>query len=178
MSKRPDARVIRVSSLGGDSHRGRLRLGGLTFRCSIGRTGIKAIKREGDGASPRGRFPLLTVLYRPDRVPRPRSGLPVKAIRRSDGWCDSSADRNYNRPISTPYPASAEALWRADHLYDIVVVVDYNLRRRRRGYGSAIFMHLADPDYGPTAGCVALSRGDLTHLLAALPRRACLAIGL
>jgi L,D-peptidoglycan transpeptidase YkuD (ErfK/YbiS/YcfS/YnhG family) len=76
-----------------------------------------------------------------------------------------------------PYPASAEALWRTDRLYDIVIVVDYNIRRRRRGLGSAIFMHIADADYGPTAGCVALSRCDLTRVLAALPRRVAVVIG-
>lgn len=138
---------------------------------------MRAKKREGDGASPLGRFPLLQVFYRPDRVPRPRTGLPVKPIRRHYGWCDASSDRNYNRPVPMPYPASAEELWRADHLYDIVVVVDWNVRRRGRGYGSAIFMHVAEKDYGPTAGCVALKLPELQRVLAALPRRARLAIG-
>jgi L,D-peptidoglycan transpeptidase YkuD (ErfK/YbiS/YcfS/YnhG family) len=170
VSKRRDGRFIRVSCLRPSFHVGHLRLGSLTFRCAIGPAGIRARKREGDGASPHGRHGLLRVLYRPDRVPRPRTGLPVKAIRRTDGWCDAPGDRNYNRPVRMPYPASAEELWRADGLYDIVVVVDYNVRQRRRGYGSAIFMHVADPAYGPTAGCVALRREHLTRLLAILPR--------
>jgi L,D-peptidoglycan transpeptidase YkuD (ErfK/YbiS/YcfS/YnhG family) len=137
---------------------------------------MQALKREGDGASPRGYFPLLSVLYRPDRVARPRTALPLKPIRRTDGWCDAPADRNYNRPVRMPYPASAEELWRADGLYDIVVVIDYNVRRRGRNHGSAIFMHVAGPRYGPTEGCVALERGDLVRLLAALPRNVRLAI--
>lgn len=166
MSKCRDGRVIRVRSLRPSSHSGQLSLGSLTFRCAIGRTGMRARKREGDGASPLGRFPLLQVLYRPDRVPRPRTGLPVRPIRRHDGWCDASSDRNYNRPVPMPYPASAEELWRADHLYDIVVVVDWNVRRRGRGYGSAIFMHVAEKDYGPTAGCVALRLPELQRVLA------------
>ena len=135
------------------------------------------MKREGDGASPRGLFSLLHVYYRPDRVPRPRTGLPVRPIRRRDGWCDASADRNYNRPVPMPYPASAEELWREDHLYDIVVVVDWNVRRRGRGYGSAIFMHVAEKDYGPTAGCVALKLPELQRVLERLRHDARLVIG-
>ena len=177
MSKRRYRQSIRVSCLRPSHHLGQLRLGALTFRCSIGRTGIRALKREGDGASPLGRHRLLSVLYRPDRVPRPRTGLPVRIIRETDGWCDASSDRNYNRPVRMPYPASAEELWRADGLYDIVVVVDHNVRRRGRGHGSAIFMHVAEAGYGPTAGCVALRREHLTRLLAALTPRAILAIG-
>lgn len=177
MSKRRYPQSMRVWSLRPSQHLGQLRLGALTFRCSIGRTGLRALKREGDGASPLGRHGLLSVLYRPDRVPRPRTGLPVRIIRETDGWCDAGGDRNYNRPVRMPYPASAEELWRADGLYDIVVVVDYNVRRRGRGHGSAIFMHVAEAGYGPTAGCVALRRDHLTRLLAALTRRSILAIG-
>lgn len=138
---------------------------------------MRAMKREGDGASPLGRFPLLSVLYRPDRVPRPRTGLPVRPIRRHDGWCDVTSDRNYNRPVPMPYPSSAEELWREDRLYDIIVVVDWNVRRRGRGYGSAIFMHVADPDYAPTAGCVALKLPELQRVLAVLRRGSRLAVG-
>jgi L,D-peptidoglycan transpeptidase YkuD (ErfK/YbiS/YcfS/YnhG family) len=138
---------------------------------------MRARKREGDGASPRGRFSLLTVLYRPDRVPRPRTSLPVRMLSRRDGWCDTAGDRNYNRPVYLPYGASHEELWRADRLYDIVVVVDYNVRRRGRNLGSAIFMHVADPAYGPTAGCVALELAHLQQVLARVPRRAVIEIG-
>lgn len=138
---------------------------------------MRAMKREGDGASPIGRFPLLCVYYRPDRVPRPKTGLPVKPIRRRDGWCDASSDRNYNRPVTMPYPASAEELWREDRLYDIVVVVDWNVRRRGRGYGSAIFMHVAEKGYGPTAGCVALKLPELQRVLARMGRGVRVAIG-
>ena len=138
---------------------------------------MRATKREGDGASPIGRHALLDVFYRADQVPRPRTGLPVRPLRRSDGWCDGALDRNYNRPVRLPYSASHEELWRSDRLYDIVVVVDYNVRRRSRNFGSAIFMHVTDPAYGPTAGCVALERGHLQQVLAMLPRRATLAIG-
>ncbi|MEZ5926266.1 MAG: hypothetical protein R3D57_17995 [Hyphomicrobiaceae bacterium] len=176
MSKRRDRPVIRVNALRQSDCQGHIGLGKLTFRCALGRSGIRALKREGDGASPKGRHGLLTVLYRPDRVARPRTALPVRAIRRTDGWCDASTDRNYNRPVRMPYPASAEELWRSDDLYDIVVVVDHNVRCRGRGRGSAIFMHVADRNYGPTAGCVALRRLHLQRLLALAPRGARLAI--
>ena len=89
----------------------------------------------------------------------------MRAIRPRDGWCDAPADRNYNRPVRHPYPASAERLWRADGLYDVVVVLGYNDRPRVRGRGSAIFMHVARPGYAPTEGCIALARPHLLRVL-------------
>jgi len=130
------------------------------------------MKREGDGATPRGTFALENVKYRRDRSGRPpRTALPVAATRPDDGWCDAIADRNYNRPVSHPYPASAERLWRSDRLYDLLLVVDYNRRPRRRGAGSAIFMHVAGAGLAPTEGCIALSRRDLEKVLAVVGRR-------
>jgi L,D-peptidoglycan transpeptidase YkuD (ErfK/YbiS/YcfS/YnhG family) len=89
----------------------------------------------------------------------------VRPITRSDGWCDDPTDRNYNRAVRHPYPASAERLWREDDLYDVVVVLGHNARPRVRGGGSAIFMHLARPGYTPTEGCIALRRAHLLLLL-------------
>ena len=129
------------------------------------------MKREGDGATPVGAWPLREVFYRPDRVARPRTRLPVTPLRRDDGWCDDPADRNYNRRVRLPYPAGHERLWREDHLYDLVVVLGYNDRPRACGKGSAIFMHLATPGFGPTEGCIALRETDLRRLLAAARSR-------
>lgn len=112
-----------------------------------------------------GAFRLEAVLYRPDRVQRPRTGLPLAVIATTDGWCDAVGDRNYNRKVAHPYPASAEALWRADGLYDVVVVLAHNRRPRVRGRGSAIFLHVARPGHLPTEGCIALARPDLLRLL-------------
>lgn len=112
----------------------------------------------------------MTVLYRADRIQRPRTALPVRAMGRRDGWCDAPSDRNYNRPVRLPYRASAEEMWRSDGLYDIVVVLDHNTRPRIRNAGSAIFMHVARPGFEPTAGCVALNRAALLHVLARSPR--------
>jgi L,D-peptidoglycan transpeptidase YkuD (ErfK/YbiS/YcfS/YnhG family) len=148
--------------------RGALVLGGLRFACALGRSGCGARKSEGDGATPTGTFRLVDVLYRADRRRRPRTGLPVRPIRRDDGWCDDKRDRNYNRAVQLPYPASTESLWRDDGVYDIVVVLDHNQRPRIRGEGSAIFIHVARPGYPPTEGCVALAARDLEVLLGRL----------
>jgi L,D-peptidoglycan transpeptidase YkuD (ErfK/YbiS/YcfS/YnhG family) len=138
---------------------------GRPLPCAIGRGGLKARKREGDGATPTGAWRLREVLWRQDRVPRPITGLRVRPIRPDDGWCDDAEDRNYNRAIRHPYQASAEKLWRTDHLYDLVVVVDHNRVPRVRGAGSAIFIHLARPGYSSTEGCIALSDRDLRRIL-------------
>ena len=139
---------------------------GREYRCAIGHGGIAARKREGDGATPSGRFPLRSVLYRADRVDRPRTGLPREAIAPGDGWCDAPGDPRYNRPVSHPYRASAERLWRADGCYDLLAVIGFNDDPVVDGAGSAIFLHVARHDYAPTEGCVALALGDLRAVLA------------
>jgi L,D-peptidoglycan transpeptidase YkuD (ErfK/YbiS/YcfS/YnhG family) len=161
-----------VFTLSAAATRGVLRLGVMNFACALGRTGRRARKREGDGATPVGSWQMLKVLYRADRVRRPQTGLPVRPVRPDDGWCDEPADRNYNRLVRHPYPASAERLWRDDRLYDIVVVLDHNRVPRVRGAGSAIFMHVAGPGFAPTAGCIALRHGDLMRVLKRMGRGA------
>lgn len=149
----------------GKPRRGTLICGALQLRCALGRSGIGSAKREGDGATPLGRWRLRALWYRRDRVAVPHTRLSARAIRPDDGWCDAPSDRNYNRPVRLPYPARAEAMWREDHLYDLVVELGYNDRPRSRGRGSAVFMHLARADFAPTEGCIALERSDLTRLL-------------
>ncbi len=136
-----------------------------TYGCQMGRAGHSPLKKEGDGATPIGRWPALYVLYRADRVIPPRTRLPVKMIRPEEGWCDEPLDRNYNRPVKLPYPQSTENLWRDDHAYDLIVVLDYNISRRSIYRGSAIFMHLAHDDQRPTAGCLAFKEHDLQQIL-------------
>lgn len=144
--------------------------------CSLGRSGKRARKREGDGATPIGLWRLVEVYYRADRVARPATRLPVRALRRDDGWCDANGDRNYNRWVRHPYPVSAEHLWRADHLYDLVVVLSHNRVPRVQGGGSAIFMHLPRPGYRPTEGCIAVAARDLRDLLRRADRHARIAV--
>ena len=155
---------------------GRLVWNGHDVRCALGPAGIRRDKREGDGATPAGRFPLRRVLYRADRLARPVTGLPCFALDPADGWCDDPADPFYNRPVRLPYRASAEALWRADDIYDAIVVLGHNDDPVVPGRGSAVFLHIARPDYAPTAGCVAVARDDLLALLAAVDETAVLTI--
>ncbi|MDQ4059521.1 MAG: L,D-transpeptidase family protein [Pseudomonadota bacterium] len=162
-----------------DRRKGMVAAGGLGFRCALGRGGVApaALKREGDGKTPLGRYRLLEVLYRPDRLMRPRTKLPVRALRHQDGWCDDPRDGRYNRPVRLPIRASAERLWREDGLYDLIVILDHNDRPRIRGRGSAVFLHVARKDLAPTEGCVALPLPVLRRLLARLGPGARLAIG-
>ena len=139
---------------------------GRTIRCAIGRGGIRIDKREGDGATPSGDYTLVRVLYRADRGPRPTTKLPVAPIDPADGWCDAPGDPNYNRQVRLPYPASAESLWREDGVYDLIAVTDHNADPVIASKGSAIFVHLARPDFGPTEGCIAFEAADLWTLLA------------
>jgi L,D-peptidoglycan transpeptidase YkuD (ErfK/YbiS/YcfS/YnhG family) len=147
---------------------GRFRLDGRWTRCALGPAGVVAAadKREGDGATPLGAWPLRRVLYRPDRRAPPATGLPVTALAPDDGWCDAVGDPAYNQAVKLPYPASAETLWRDDAVYDLIVVLGYNDQPVADGAGSAIFLHLARPDFSPTQGCVALASEDLEALLA------------
>lgn len=146
---------------------GRLRFGSETVPCALGRSGVVAgrDKREGDGATPAGRWPLRRVLYRPDRLPAPETALPVQALTPTDGWCDAPGDPNYNRPVILPYPASCEDLWREDHVYDIIVILGHNDDPVIESLGSAIFFHLARDHYTPTEGCVAVARPDMLRIL-------------
>jgi L,D-peptidoglycan transpeptidase YkuD (ErfK/YbiS/YcfS/YnhG family) len=164
------SRPVAVRGAPGDVHRALVALAHGVRPAALGRSGICALKREGDGGTPLGRFLVRQVLYRADRIPRPRTELPVRAIRAGDGWCEDPADRNYNRLTKLSPDSSADRLTRSDHLYDLILVLGYNDRPRIRGKGSAIFVHLARPGYAPTAGCIALTRHDLTILLAELRR--------
>ncbi|MCA1906615.1 MAG: L,D-transpeptidase family protein [Desulfarculus sp.] len=142
---------------------------GQRHACVLGRSGVFRDKREGDGATPAGDWPVRRVWFRPDRQPAPlTAGLPVRAIAPDDGWCDDPGHPEYNRPVKLPFPASHEKMWREDRLYDLVVELGYNDDPVVPGRGSAIFLHLARPDRSPTAGCVAFAREDLLAILSRL----------
>lgn len=139
-------------------------------RCALGRSGISARKREGDGATPAGVFPLREVYFRPDRLDPPPTDLPVCALDPGDGWCDDPGDAAYNRHVCLPYAARHERLWREDALYDLLMVIGYNDDPVLAGAGSAIFLHVARIEvgksgYAATEGCVALALPDLQDLL-------------
>lgn len=159
----PTSPITVISLPGG---RAFLRVGGLFLRCALGRSGVTARKREGDGATPAGRYRLLKLFYRRDRRARPTAQVPLGALRPNQGWCEAPRHGAYNRPLRLPSPAGHETMWRADHLYDLVGVLDWNIVPRASYRGSAIFLHLARPDYAPTEGCIALTPRDLSRLLA------------
>jgi L,D-peptidoglycan transpeptidase YkuD (ErfK/YbiS/YcfS/YnhG family) len=138
-----------------------------SFRCAIGKNGFIAAdaKREGDGKTPIGRWPIRIVFYRADRVAKPETKLPIRATDINDGWSDDPKDPNYNRLICHPYPASAERLWRDDHIYDYIVALGHNDDPVKPGYGSAIFLHVARETYSPSLGCITLNPQDLLTVL-------------
>lgn len=147
---------------------GLLRGRGLRAACALGRGGVTAAKREGDGATPAGCWPVRRLFYRPGRVAPPRTALPVCATGLHDGWCDDGGHPAYNRPVRLPLTASAERMQRPDRLYDLVVELGYNDDPPVPGRGSAIFMHVARPGLRPTAGCIALPAPVLRRVLARL----------
>ncbi len=159
---------IHVTAASGATQ-GRLRFGGRDYACALGRSGILAVKQEGDGGTPVGTFPLRELRYRADRLAKPATVLDAIAAGRDDGWCDAPGDPAYNRLVRLPYAASAETLWREDHLYDLLVAMGYNDAPVVAGAGSAIFFHLAKKKDGilqPTEGCVALDLADMLDVLA------------
>ncbi len=141
---------------------------GRRLRAALGAGGVKRDgKQEGDQATPGGIMVLRRVLYRADRLAAPpRTVLPREPIGPDDGWCDDPRHPDYNRHIRLPHPARHEALWRLDPLYDVVGVLGWNDNPVRPGRGSAIFLHVAAPDFRPTVGCVAVALPDLLELLA------------
>ncbi len=156
---------------------GWLTAGPLRFKVALGRAGISANKREGDGATPRGHFHLLRLWWRPDRLARPETRLPLRRIGRNDAWCEDPADRRYNRPVKVSSRHASDRLWRGDHLYDLIIELDHNTRPRIAGRGSAVFLHIARPGLAPTAGCVALAGNSLRRLLAHIGPRTRIDIG-
>lgn len=138
-----------------------------TYTCAIGRGGFLADKQEGDGGTPIGAYFLKRVYFRPDKLSAPKTALPVQALTPRDGWCDDPADPAYNRMVQLPFDASHEKMWRDDALYDVVVEITHNDNPPVPGAGSAVFIHIAKPDYSATEGCVAFAKPDLLEILKA-----------
>jgi L,D-peptidoglycan transpeptidase YkuD (ErfK/YbiS/YcfS/YnhG family) len=156
---------IRVRHKPGNPRQGQLTAGHLHLPCALGKGGVTAAKREGDGATPIGVFALRRLWFRRDRAARPCCGLPMRVTLRTDGWCDAPGHRRYNKPVTLPFGPSHERMWRDDHLYDIVIEIGWNDRPAIPGRGSAIFLHLSRPGYTPTEGCVAIAKDDMRKLL-------------
>jgi L,D-peptidoglycan transpeptidase YkuD (ErfK/YbiS/YcfS/YnhG family) len=169
--KAKQIRSLVVRAAPRDPRRAILQAGSLRIPAAIGRSGRTSRKREGDGGTPIAIMPLRFAYHRGDRMRFVQTGLPLVRVRETLLWCDAPSDPNYNRPVRAPFRASHEALMRQDRLYDVCVVMDWNMRTRKRGCGSAIFFHIARLDYAPTEGCVAISPRDMQRLLPHLGRR-------
>src|SRR5215471_19171921 len=156
--------LIRVRTRPGARTLGVLLAGHRAVPVILGRSGIAANKREGDGATPRGSFRLVRLWWRADRLPRPSTLLPVRRIEPNDAWIEDPADRRYNRAVQRRADEPGDRLWRSDHLYDLIIELDHNSRPRVAARGSAVFIHVARPGFGPTAGCVALEPRELRLL--------------
>jgi L,D-peptidoglycan transpeptidase YkuD (ErfK/YbiS/YcfS/YnhG family) len=174
--RRPQISTITVRPKPGHRSRGLLNVNGTVFPCALGRGGIRMIKRESDGGTPLAAMRILGGYYRRDHIAPGGSRLKMSPISETLGWCEVPADRNYNRPVSIPYGASHERMKRDDRLYDYCLVLDWNLRSRRRNLGSAIFFHLARPDFTPTQGCVAVTERVMARLLPLLSDRTVLRV--
>jgi L,D-peptidoglycan transpeptidase YkuD (ErfK/YbiS/YcfS/YnhG family) len=164
---RPDRPLssVRIRAAAGDPRRGWLTAGGQTVPVALGRGGIKANKREGDGGTPKGTFRPRQLWWRSDRHPRPHTLLPVRAIGPADAWCEDPQSRHYNQPMRLGRDQGGDRLRRDDRLYDFIVEIDHNSSPRIKGRGSAVFLHLARENFSPTAGCVSMTKSAMLHLL-------------
>ena len=168
---------LRVSAAGAGASLGRLVAGSRAYPCALGRSGIRRLKREGDGATPAGAFYLRRLFFRADKSPVPECGLDMLPISPDMGWCDDPDHADYNTLVELPHPASHEKMWRDDRFYDFVIETSHNADPPLRGRGSAIFMHVARDGFAPTEGCIALQRDSLRRLLRLLGPETCLVIG-
>jgi L,D-peptidoglycan transpeptidase YkuD (ErfK/YbiS/YcfS/YnhG family) len=156
---------VTVHAAAGDPRRGWLTADDWTVPVALGRGGIRANKREGDGGTPRGTFYPLRLWWRADRHVRPKTFLSSRPIRFEDAWCEDPADRHYNQPVRLRDGQHGDRLTRDDHLYDFIVEIDHNTAPRIAGRGSAVFLHLARTNFSPTAGCVSMTRSAMLRLL-------------
>jgi L,D-peptidoglycan transpeptidase YkuD (ErfK/YbiS/YcfS/YnhG family) len=166
--RRTSLSLISVRTRPGSRTEGWLTAGGKSLRVALGRGGIRPLKREGDGGTPVGTFHPVRLWWRADRLRRPRTRLPVRRIAPDDAWCEDPKDRRYNRPFKRSANEPGDRLRRSDGLYDLIIEIDHNTRPRVACLGSAVFIHVARPAFGPTAGCVALRRNDLLRLLSGI----------
>jgi len=169
--------AIRIRAVAGNRCRGLLAAGGQTIPVALGRAGIIANKREGDGGTPKGTFRPLRLWWRADRNMRPLTFLPIRAIRPEDAWCEDPSSRHYNRPVKLGRDQIGDRLRRDDHLYDFIVEIDHNTSPRIAGLGSAVFLHLARENFSPTAGCVSMSKSAMLRLLRRLGPQTKIVIG-
>ena len=147
------------------------------FRCALGKGGIKQKEREGDFITPKGKFKLIKIYYRSDRIKKINSTLKKIKIKKNMGWCDDVSSNYYNKQIKINKKIGHEKLHRKDNVYDIIVVLNYNLNPIIKGKGSAIFLHVAKKNYNKTQGCIALKKNELLYLVSKIKKNTQIRIG-
>tara|TARA_A100001011_G_C14243525_1_gene814399 strand:+ start:577 stop:1068 length:492 start_codon:yes stop_codon:yes gene_type:complete len=143
----------------------KLVFGKYKVKCAIGKRGILRRKKEGDNATPKGKFKIKSLYYRKDRVLNLKTRFKKNIIKKNMGWCDDTNSKFYNKLIKLPFNAKAEKLYLKRNIYDIVLTLDYNTNPIRKNKGSAIFIHIASKNYKPTKGCLAISKMNMRVLL-------------
>ena len=136
----------------------------LKVKCAIGKKGIGYKKKEGDLITPRGQFKIRLILYRKDRV-KISTKLKKKIIKKKMGWCDDPKSSHYNKLVKLPFAHKHEKLFRKDSIYDIILVLNYNMSPIKKNKGSAIFIHVAKNNFKKTEGCVAIRKLNLIKLI-------------
>ena len=144
---------------------GYLKYKDLKFKCALGKSGIGKKKIEGDNITPKGIFGIVKIYYRSDRVKKISSKFRLIKITKKMGWCDDPNSKKYNQLINLPTNCKYEKLYRKDNVYDLVIVLDYNIKPTIKNKGSAIFIHVARQNYKKTAGCIALKKSNLILLI-------------
>ena len=140
-------------------------------KCSVGKRGIGVKKREGDQITPKGKFKIKYILYRKDRVPNLKTKLKKMVINKNMGWCDDPKSEFYNKLIKLPFKYNFERLYRSDNIYDIILVLNFNLNPVQKNKGSAIFIHIAKRNYKSTAGCIAINKKNLKKIVKKINKR-------
>ena len=136
----------------------------LKFKCALGKAGIRKKKKEGDNITPKGIYKIIKIYYRDDRIKKISSKFRLIKITKNMGWCDDPKSKKYNQLIKLPNKYSHEKLYKKNNTYDLLLVLDYNMKPIVKNKGSAIFIHVAKRNYKPTAGCIALKKKDLLKL--------------
>ena len=139
-------------------------------KCAVGKRGISIKKKEGDFITPKGTFKIKEIFYRKDRVKSLISRLKKTVIRKNMGWCDDPKSKKYNKLIYFPFKHSAEKLYRRENIYDIILVLNFNMNPVKKNKGSAIFIHVAKKSFQPTKGCIALNKSELIKLVKSIKK--------
>ena len=150
---------------------GYLKYKDLKCKCTLGKSGIGNKKTEGDNITPRGVFNIVKIYYRKDRIKSLFSKFKLIEVTKKMGWCDDPKSKKYNQPIKLPAKFNHEILYRRDNIYDLILVLNYNMKPVIKNKGSAIFIHVAKKNYKKTSGCIALKKADLIYLVKEIEKK-------